>query len=258
MLLPRNVGMAEYKREIGVAVTIAVIAALGIGALAISIFPGSGAGTSTPSGTTVTLVTTQGSTTAPQPWEYSILGQEPFLTVTPANHTFTVPFDVTTHNYSISLAYSQAESYAWLFSNGTQWVSSARACPPETTTTLTGTGQTYTVTATSVSTVTGSPPILTHASQVPCGEYPGEWWALNGTLVSRNVAITQNDVQMSIQPSAIPAHFTGKMNVTLTITMPPGNYGVFLAVLVSEPDNPGYGTSLLYIIYYMPMVVQPS
>ena len=97
---------------------------------------------------------------------------------------------------------------------------------------------------------------MTYTSQVPCGEYPGEWWALNGTLVSRNVAITQNDVQMSMQPSTIPAHFSGTMNVTLTIALPPGDYGTFFAVHISEPDNPGYGTALLYLVYYVPVVVR--
>lgn len=242
--------------------TIAVIAALGVGAFAISIFPGAGTGTSTPNGETNTMVTTfQGSTTSPLPSSYSILGQEPFLMVSPKNHTFIVPFDVVTRNYSISLTYSPADSHAWLFSNGTQWASSTRACPAATTTTLTSSG-TYTTTVTgtsSPSSTTGSPPILTHISQVPCGDSPpGEWWALNGTLISRNVPISSNDVQMAVAPSIIPPHFTGKLNVILTITMPPGNYGVFLAVHVSEPDNPSYGTSLLYIIYYMPVVVQSS
>jgi hypothetical protein len=56
----------------------------------------------------------------------------------------------------------------------------------------------------------------------------------------------------------IPAHFTGMMNITVTIMLPPGDYGTFLAVHVSEPDNPSLGSALLYIIYHMPVVVQPG
>lgn len=256
---PGRVEMAEYKREIGVAVTIAVIAALGIGAFAIAIFPGVAPGTSTHPIETTTLVTLQGSTTSPEPWSYWILGQEPYLTVTPKNHTFTVPFKVTTLDYSISLTYSSTDSYAWLFSNSTQWASSARSCEPVTTatpTTVTLTSSGTSDTRTAATTTSGYPPILTYVSQVPCGEYPGEWWALNGTLISQHIAISPTDVQMIIQPSTIPAHYNGKMNVTLSIQMPPGNYGVFLAVHIQEPDFANYGTSLLYLFYYTPVVVR--
>jgi hypothetical protein len=256
--------MSEYKREISAAVAIAVLVALGIGALAIAVFPGTGTTTSSPSTETLTLQTTEGSTTTTAPWSYSILGQEPFLMVTPTNHTFSVPFDVTTQNYSINLTYSPEDSYAWLFSNGTQWASSARTCPPVTTTTLTGGGAytvtttgVYTVTATSVNPPSGSPPILTHISQVPCGEAPpGEWWALNGTLISQHVAISPSEVQMTIQPSSFPAHYTGQMSVNLNIQMPTGDYGLFLAVHIQEPNNPNFATALLYILYYMPVIVQ--
>lgn len=201
-----------------------------------------------------TQVLTTASATAPEPSGYSLLTQEPYLLVTPTNHTFVVPFDVTTLNYSISLAYSQADSYAWRFSNGTQWASSSRSCESHasfsTTTVVTKT----TTVVTSVTTTTG-PPILTHISQVPCGDFPGEWWALNGTLISQNIAISATDVQMTIEPSSIPAHHNGMLNVTLNIGMPPGDYAVFLAVRIQEPDNSNFATALLYLLYYMPVIV---
>ena len=205
--------------------------------------------------TSTTQTLTIASATAPDPSSYSILAQEPYLLVTPNNHTFTVPFNVTTRNYSIGLTYSQAESYAWLFSNNTQWASSARSCESTTSATATRVSTTTATITTVTTTTTTGPPILTHISQVPCGDFPGEWWALNGTLISQNVAIAPDDVQMTIQPSSIPAHYTGGFSVTLNIQMPPGNYGVFLAVNIQEPDNPNFGTALLYILYYMPVVV---
>jgi hypothetical protein len=241
--------VGHAKRTLAVA-TVVLVAVLVVGFVVVNATRTSPGKT----GSVVTLVTTQGSTTGVEPWSYSILGQTPYLIVGPGNHTFTVPFEVTTRNYSISLTYSQADSYAWLFSNGTQWASSARACEPVTTVTLTRTG-TYTVTAKEVSSTSGYPPILTHTSQVPCGEYPGEWWALNGTLISQHVAITSNDIQFALQPSNIPAHYSGKMNATFSVQMPPGNYALFLAVHVQEPNNPNI-SNLLYILYYMPVVVE--
>jgi hypothetical protein len=61
---------------------------------------------------------------------------------------------------------------------------------------------------------------------------------------------------MTIQPSGGPAHYSGPMTATLDIQMPPGNYAVFLAVHVQEPDNPNFGTKLLYLLYYMPVLVE--
>jgi len=228
-----------------VAAAVAVTAFLGMGTI-----HGTGFDSVNAEQTTITRNIT---ITAPSPTGYSLLAQEPQLSVTPTNHTFTVPFDVKTLNYSLSLAYDQQDSYAWLYSNDTQWVFSGRSCGFATST-ITTNGSTITTTTKKTFTGRISTTGIVFASQVPCGDFPGEWWAVNGSRTSDHVSISPSQVQMTVQPSSFPAHYSGKMNATLDVQMPPGNYALFLAVHVQEPGSPGFGTSLLYLLYYMPVV----
>jgi hypothetical protein len=247
--------LTEIPRRIGIAVTVAVIAALAIGAFPVTTFPGIGFNTASAQQTTTTAAAVA-SATAPSPDSYSLLVQEPQLLVTPKNHTFTVPFDVMTRNDSLSLTSDQPDSYAWLYSNNTRWVFDGKSCG-STTSTITTNGTTTVTTVKKTFTGRITTTSITAASQVPCGNFPGEWWAVNGTKISDHVSISPSEVQMTIQPSSFPAHYSGTTNVTLNIQMPPGNYAVFLAIHVQEPDNPNFGRNLLYLLYYMPVVVSP-
>jgi hypothetical protein len=196
--------------------------------------------------------TTTASAPALSPDAYSLLVQEPQLLVTPENHTSTVSFEVQTRNYSLSLNYDQPDSYEWLYSNATQWVFDGRSCGFATSTiTVNGTTTTITVSKTFTGRITTTS--ITAASQVSCGNFPGEWWAVNGTRMSDQASISPGEAQMTMQPSSFPPHYSGTAKANLDIQMPPGNYAVFLAVHVREPDNPNFGTALLYLLYYMPV-----
>jgi hypothetical protein len=239
--------MAEYKKEIATAVTIAVIAALGIGVFAVSTFHEGGLGAPSSQLTASTTI----STTAQDPSNYALLAQAPQMLVTPKNHTFTIPFKVTTSNYSISLTYSPTDTYAWFYSNDTQWVFSGRPCESTTSRSVTGGSTIIRINSTASNTATS-----TTSSEPPCGVFPGEWLPVTGVRISQNSSISPNELQVSIQPSSAPAHYSGTMIMTLDIRLPPGKYGVFLALHVQEPDNPYFGTRLLYPISgYVPLVV---
>lgn len=76
--------MAEYRREIGIAVTFAVIAATGIGILALNAFPSSGTGTSDTGSIFTSYVDTETSTSflASTSTQTAIIGSLPIVAVT--------------------------------------------------------------------------------------------------------------------------------------------------------------------------------
>lgn len=253
--------MAEYKREIGVAVSVAVALAIIVGGVSIYYFPGPTNSTNTssvttPAGTssittssvhsteTATTVVFQTTTNSQSPQlqlsDFSVLGKIPILVVTPQNNTFLLMYNVTAYNYTLSLSYEQGNSYSVQYSNGTQWLNSSRAC--QTTVNNSTTTANDSLSNTTVVTTTG----------VPCGKSNGVWYPVNGEPIANVQNFNGSDVQVSIQPTSIPAHTTQAIQVRISIEMDPGVYAINLAVGIQAQ---GFST-IEYSLGYTPVIVQ--
>ncbi len=252
--------MAEYKREIGVAVSIAVALAIIVGGVSIYYFPGTTNPGSTSSVTTTggtssvttsslhstetsTSVAFQTTTNSQSPQlqlsDFSVLGKIPILVVTPQNNTFLLMYNVTAYNYTLSLSYEQGNSYSVQYSNGTQWLNSSRACQ---TTSNSTTTVNNTFSSTTVVTTTG----------VPCGKSNGEWYPVNGEPIANVQNFNGSDVQVSIQPTSVPAHTTQAIQVSISIEMDPGVYAINLAMGIQAQGL----SSIEYSLGYTPVIVQ--
>jgi hypothetical protein len=200
--------------------------------------------------TTTSATTLQLQTTQTLPANFTVAGKVPYLVITPHNNTFTLTENVTANNYPLSLSYDQADSYTVQYSNGTQWLSTSRPCgtgisglPTTTTSTSTNSSSTTTQTVTSVITTTG----------IPCGSPNGEWYPVNGTVITPYSKVSSSEVQLTVQPTTIPAHTTSEVQVTVTIEMHPGVYAVSLEIFI---QTPGEVPSVNYSLGYAPLIVQ--
>jgi hypothetical protein len=244
--------LAEYKKEITVAVSIAVALAIIVGGVSTYYFSGptNPAGTSSVttssvhSTETATSVQFQMTTNSQSPQlqlnDFSVLGKIPILVVTPQNNTFLLMYNVTSYNYTLSLSYEQVNSYSVQYSNGTQWLNSSRDC--QTTVNNSTTTIRDSLSNSTVVTTTG----------VPCGKPNGEWYPVNGEPIANVQNFNGSDVQVSIQPTSVPAHTTQTIQVRISIEMDPGVYAINLAVGIQAQ---GF-SAVEYSLGYTPVIVQ--
>lgn len=244
--------MTEYRKEITVAVSIAIALAIVVGGVSIYFFSGPlsplGASNTTYSGgysietTTSTQFQMTTNTGPPQlPLnEFSVLGNIPILVVTPQNNTFLLMYNVTAYNYTLSLSYEQVNSYSVEYSNGTEWLNSARECQTTVNNSTTTTGNS--LSNTTVVTTTG----------IPCGESNGEWYPVNGEPIANVQNFNGSDVQVSIQPTIVQAHTTQTIQIRMSIELDPGVYAINLAMGIQAQ---GFSTAE-YSLGYTPVIVQ--
>lgn len=222
---------------------VAIIIVAGIGVLIITNQVNSG-GPNQPSPlsncclTTIRLQTTQS-----LPSNFTIAGEIPYLVITPQNRTFTLTYTVTAYNYTLNLSYDQAYSYAVQYSNGTQWLSTSRPCQTGGIGSVPSTNTTYTTTTVITSTV------------IACGSPNAEWYPVNGTVISPNLGVNASNVQLSIQPTSIPAHATQQIQVKISILMHPGVYAINLGL---DIQLPGSSRPVQYLLGYTPLIVKGS
>lgn len=225
--------MAEYKKEIAFGSVLAILVVMAL-ASAVIYLP---LGQPNSSSNGRTLVTTQ-----EVPSNFSVSGEIPYLVVSPQNNTFVLTYSVTAYNYSLNLSYDQAYSYAVQYSNGTQWLSTSRPCQ---------TGGTNSVPSSNTSSYTSTTAMAT--TGIPCGSSNGEWYPVNGTVILPHLDISASYVQLSIQPTSVPAHATQQIQVRVSIEMHPGMYAINLAMDIQAQ---GSSRPVQYLLGYMPLIVK--
>ena len=217
--------MSEYKKEIAaltiVAVLVAVGLAVGINTMsstlstsAISLPTTSITSSPTTSATVTTQTLFLGTT---QQDVFSATESNPLLVITPQNRTFVVTYDVMAKSPTV-LSFNASQSYAIVYTNGTNWVSYSEPCSSQTTSSVGGNagGQMVNV-----------------ISKVPCGQPPGSGWAaVNGSIAYRETPLTQGDAQVSIEPVTITANQAQTLRITVTLGLKPGVYSLGLVINV--------------------------
>jgi hypothetical protein len=205
--------MTEYGKEIAVGSVVAIVA---VAILAAAVIYGPlGLGTSSKVGSTTTSQSISLLTTTSQSSSSSgfgiptnfVFGSLPYLTVTPANSTFSIPLHVGAH-IPASISYNSTGSYAVSFSNGTEWVYS-QTCYAG----INGTSA-------------GGWPSGSDICSFAADNYLPE----NGQIVNSSVNLISSGTLGAVSPASVPADFSGNVTLTLHVGLPPGVYSLYLVI----------------------------
>jgi len=167
-------------------------------------------------------------------------GRVHLFTVTPRNNTFTLTYNATTWYSPVTLTFNQSKSYAQVYTNGTQWVSTSQPCKsnPATSSTLPNNTSRASVTTT-----------ITVTVDLRCGQPPNTGWnPVNGTLVDPRKGFTPNEIQVSLKPTTFAANYVGSLQVTVTLNLKPGVYEIALVLGVQTGSSFGLSDLVGFLV----------
>jgi len=225
---------SEHRRRTAVFVIAAVLVVAGIAAVALEVYPGGGQ-------TTISNHTTQRN-------DFTLEGPVPLLTITPQNNTFTLTYNATTlSSPATAISFSLNQSYAAIYTNGTEWATYSQACSSILESSSSEESVPSQASGYSVSFITVSGPCYNPPS-------PG-WIPVNGTAVESYAHLNSSQVELSVAPTSTPANRTMTLQFTITLNLKPGVYAIRLAVGVQTTSS--YGGFFEYAdLYPFPVIVE--
>jgi hypothetical protein len=158
------------------------------------------------------------------PGDFSLKGPVPLVTITPQNNTFTVTYNASTLSSPVtSLSFNLSQSYATVYTDGTEWVPYSQACGSSLESSSPSESVTSQTSSFSVSTI-----IVTGNS---CA-YPATlgWAPVNGTAIVQYLKLNSSQVELSVLPTTVTANQTVNLQFTITLNLKPGVYDIELGL----------------------------